>query len=374
MNNKVFKKIERFLIFFIVVLLAITITFLVIYSMNPKRLQDNIAVVYKKCVDISEDLKASLLEKVGGQSQQSVYDNLEFPDEEKLTEAQKYYYYQQLSETGKKIYLSIENNIEKIKNGEDNISLPHSLNEDAKSKENGKEYIAQEFQSAWDAFITDRSEYFYIDSSKVCLVSKITTKGSNANYEFFIGKGNNENYFIKEFKTKAEVDKALKRIDEQKKEILSNATGNNFEKIKYVHNWLVDNVKYDTTNGENASNIYGCLVNKNVVCEGYARTFKYLMDELQIPCVLVSGKATDEEGHSERHAWNYVYLKNNWFAIDTTWDDPIIIGKGKVDENIKYKYFLRGSKTMDKDHTINGQVTKNGFVFKYPTLSEEDIN
>ncbi|MDO4975117.1 MAG: transglutaminase domain-containing protein, partial [Alphaproteobacteria bacterium] len=98
--------------------------------------------------------------------------------------------------------------------------------------------------------------------------------------------------------------------------------------------------------------------NKNVVCEGYARTFKYLMDELEIPCVLVSGIAVDEDGKSERHAWNYVYLKNDWYAIDVTWDDPIIIGNGRVDSNIKYKYFLKGSNTMNKDHTSSGQITK----------------
>ena len=144
--------------------------------------------------------------------------------------------------------------------------------------------------------------------------------------------------------------------------------------MKLVHDWIVDNVRYDTAGSNNTSNIYGCLVNKTVICEGYARTFKYLMDELDIPCVLVSGIAVDDDGKSERHAWNYVYIKNNWYAIDTTWDDPIIIGNGKVDDSIRYKYFLRGSDTMQKDHTTVGQITKNGFEFRYPELSKDDIN
>ncbi len=348
-------------------LIAIIITLVVLYSMNPQKLKESIMYISEKIQSAAENLYA------GFKGQEKVEDNLEFPDEEALTEAQNYYYYQQLGNTAKKIYVSIEDNIEKLKNGEDNIPLPPSLNEDAKSNPDGKAFISSEFQNAWDAFITDKSEYFYIDSSKVCLVTKMTTKGSNTNYEFYIGKGNNENYFIDSFKTKEQVEKALDEIKDAKQDVLKNASGNNYEKMKYIHNWIIDNVKYDTANNKNNSNIYGCLVNKNVICEGYARTFKYLMDELDIPCLLVSGIAVDDNGKSERHAWNYVYIKNAWYAIDTTWDDPIIIGSGKVDDSIKYKYFLRGSDTMNKDHTTVGQITKNGYEFKYPDLSKEDI-
>lgn len=350
--------------FILISILAVVITVVVLYSMNPAKLQESFSFASDKINEYINQLKGV---STGEQ------DNIEFPEEERLTEAQKYYYYQQLSETGKKIYLTIEKNVDKIKDGEDNIPLPTSLNEDAKSNPGGKDYIAKEFQNAWDAFTTDKSQYFYIDSSKVCLVTKMTTKGSNTNYEFYIGKGDNENYFIEEFENKEQVEAAIKSVERVKKEIIKNTSGNNYEKMKYVHDWIVDNVKYDTLNSENTSNIYGCLVNKKVVCEGYARTFKYLMDELNIPCILISGKAVDEKGKSERHAWNYVYIKNNWYAIDTTWDDPIIIGTGKVDANIKYKYFLKGSDTISKNHTPIGEVTKNGFKFKYPELSKEDI-
>lgn len=372
MKEKSSNKIEKILGFLIVLLLAIIITVVVMLSLDSNKLQDAIITLQNKYTEVSQTVQKKIMKKLEIEDG-TPPDNIEFPEKEKLTEAQKYYYYEQLSETGKKIYITIGNNIERFKNGDDNIPLPPSLNEDAKNNEGGKDYIAKEFQAAWDAFITDKSEYFYLDSSKVCLVTKMTTRGSNTNYEFLIGKGDNANYFINEFNSKADVEKASQQIEAIKNEIVNNASGNNYEKMKYVHDWIIDNVKYDTTNGSNTSNIYGCLVNKNVVCEGYARTFKYLMDELNIPCVLVSGKATDENGKSERHAWNYVYIKNNWYAIDTTWDDPIIIGNGIVDDSIKYKYFLRGSNTMNQDHTTMGQITKDGVEFEYPVLSEDDI-
>lgn len=365
MRKKSNNGLIHFLQTIIVILLVLVITIIVFSSMDPTKVKETMNMVAQKIQLATENIQETFSDKTIKE------DNLVFPDEEALTDAQRYYYYQQLSETAKKIYVTMENNIESLKKAEDNIPLPPSLNEDAKA--NGKDYITKEFQSAWDAFISDRSEYFYIDSSKVCLVTKMTTKGSNTNYEFFIGKGNNENYFYDNFSNINEVESAINEVNEVKEKILANATGNNYEKIKYVHNWIVDNVKYDTNNSENIANIYGCLVNKSVVCEGYARAFKYLLDELNIPCILVSGVAIDDNGNSERHAWNYVYIKNNWYAIDPTWDDPIIIGNGIISENIKYRYFLKGSNTMNKDHETIGQITKNGFNFAYPELSEEDI-
>lgn len=371
MENRKKGGLGAFIAFVFLVLIAAIVTLIVISSMNSRSLKETLNDFKEKIQTGISNIQGYIY--VQEETLSVIPDNIEFPEEEDLTGAQRYYYYQQLSDTAKKMYITIENNVENLKNGEDNIPLPPSLNNDAKSNENGKEYIAKEFQNAWDAFVTDKSEYFYIDSSKVCLVTKITTNGSNTNYEFFISKGNNENYFIDEFKSKQEVDLAIQEVEKIKSEISKNATGNNYEKIKYVHDWIIDNVKYDTSNGKNTSNIYGCLVIKSAICEGYARSFKYLLDELEIPCVLVSGTAVDEDGNSERHAWNYVYIKNNWYAVDTTWDDPIIIGNGKIDDSVKYKYFLKGSSAIGKDHFEINQITKDGYEFKYPELSKEDI-
>lgn len=359
-----------FLMFLSVILIVFMITVIVLYNRDPLGFQKQVNEFKDQSISFIEQNTGIIL----GAKQDSIGDDLVFPDEEKLTEAQKYYFYQQLNDTSKKIYLTIEKNIDKLLNGEENIPLPSSLNEVANT-ENGKEVVAQEFQKAWDAFVMDRSEYFYLDSSKVCLVTKVTTSKKGSTYEFYISKDKEkgDNYFIDEFTSKEEVEVAIEKVEKVKNEILKNVTGNNYEKMKYVHDWLIDNVIYDTEESENTANIYGALVNKSVVCEGYARAFKYLMDELEIPCVVVSGTATDENGKKERHAWNYVYIKNNWYAIDTTWDDPIIIGNGRIDDNIKYKYFLRGSNTMNKDHVTSGQITKNGFEFSYPVLSVDDI-
>ena len=93
---------------------------------------------------------------------------------------------------------------------------------------------------------------------------------------------------------------------------------------------------------------------------------------MDIPCVIVSGTATNSQGETENHAWNYVQLNGIWYAVDCTWDDPIIIGNGKINESIKYQYFLKGSKEFNTSHAISGQMSENGKNFEYPELSVEN--
>ena len=72
---------------------------------------------------------------------------------------------------------------------------------------------------------------------------------------------------------------------------------------------------------------------------------------------------------TENHAWNYVQIEHNWYAIDCTWDDPVIIGVGIVGNTTKYKYFLKGEKEFNESHFPSGQFTENGKMFEYPILS-----
>ena len=163
-------------------------------------------------------------------------------------------------------------------------------------------------------------------------------------------------------------------MSNKENEILNTITEkNDYYKIVKSHNWIVDNLTYNMEESSDNANIYGALKNNTVVCEGYARLFKSLMDKLDIPCVLVSGEGIDTEtGARENHAWTYVYLKGAWYAIDATWDDPVIIGQGKVNPDLKYKYFLLGSDNFFKTHIEDGHLVENGMTFMYPELSKED--
>ena len=279
------------------------------------------------------------------------------------------YFYNQLDEQARIIYRAFESNKEQMKTGTYQIELGTNFSE-LLSSEGGQEKLGEYYQSAIEAYTYDNAEVFYLSPKKMYLNIEATTKGGDTTYNVYINSGKEANYLTEEFSSKEAIDQAISQIEQVKNQILQNKKGNTYEDIKMVHDYLIDTIDYESTlSKENIYNIYGALVNRECVCEGYARAFKYLLDELDIPCVMIIGTATNSQGNTENHAWNYVQLNGNWYAVDTTWDDPVIIGGGTASEESKYKYFLVGADVINQDHSSSGQFTEGGKTFSYPNLN-----
>ena len=233
------------------------------------------------------------------------------------------------------------------------------------------------YQSAVETFIYDNPDVFYLDVNKMYLNIETTTKRNDVSYNVFINSGNQANYLDEAYNSEAQINQAIAQLESVRNQIIAQAQaqGSTYNQIKYVHDYIVDNTSYDSTiSNPDIYNIYGTLIRKSSVCEGYAKSFKYLMDALDIPCVIVIGEATNSSGESESHAWNYVMLNNIWYAIDTTWDDPVVIGGGRPSSSAKTRYFLRGANTFNADHFPNGQFTQSGKTYEYPVLSQIDYS
>lgn len=281
------------------------------------------------------------------------------------------YFYNQLESYSKTIYKAFESNKENMKEGTYKINLGTSFS-NILSKQNGQEELGKYYQSAIEAYTYDNLDVFYLSPNKMYLNIETTTKGQNKTYNVYINNGEEANYLNEEFSNKQDINLALEKIEAIRKQIIHNKTGNDYEDIKMVHDYLVENIEYDTSLQEkNIYNIYGALINGKCVCEGYARAFKYLLDGLGIESTMVIGKGINSSGQSENHAWNYVKLENNWYAVDCTWDDPVIIGGGYIGNSSKYRYFLKGKEDMEKDHTTLGNFTQGGKEFEYPTLNNK---
>lgn len=282
------------------------------------------------------------------------------------------YFYNQLDDNAKLIYNAIEKEKDNMDSGNREIPLPSSLGK-LYEYENGEALVNQTYQNAIDAFRMDYVDLFYVDTTKLYLMTTITTRALKKTYNIKLAKGENvENYFLDNFLEKEDVKEAIEYVKGMAEAFKQSTTGSEYEQIKFVHDWLVNSVEYDQTlSKKNNANIYGTLKDKEAICEGYARTFKYILDKLEIPCVLVSGIGTDKEGKSERHMWNYVLLEGNWYAVDCTWDDPIVTG-GKQTNKMKYQYFLKGAESFQKDHREDGNVSIQGKKFEYPNLSIQD--
>lgn len=281
------------------------------------------------------------------------------------------YYYNQLDNTAKLIYDTIESNLSNMTSGNYEIKLSSQI-ADVLYEDYGENKLDTSFQSAWDALMLDRVDTFFIDVTRVNLKMRKTTYGKKVTYALSIAPADSNGYLANGLESKEKVDNILNEIKETRDNIVKRLNGIDYNKIMHAHDWIINNLQYEQNiTNNNVYNLYGALIEKSAVCEGYAEALKYILDEVNIPCVLVSGTATNSEGKTERHEWNYVQLYGKWYAIDSTWDDPVVKGTGYVSDSIKHRYFLVGSNEMNKNHFPNGQMTESGQKFVYPTIEIE---
>ena len=102
-----------------------------------------------------------------------------------------------------------------------------------------------------------------------------------------------------------------------------------FDKIKAIHDYVVDRIDYTNDDTYKCHSTYAAIVEGKAVCQGYASLFLRMCKQSGIPARYITGK-----GDGEPHAWNIVKLGDYWYNVDTTWDDPIML------RALYYDYFL----------------------------------
>ena len=145
-------------------------------------------------------------------------------DDENLSlsnEKQNRFYYNQLSDTAKKIYDKIIKNEEKLKTGTAEIQFTNHEFDDILKKSTGMQTLSEEYQNAVDAVRYDNMDLFYIDFTKTILRTITYTKASSTSFEVYLTKIEGEdNYFVDNITSKQQVDAMLTEIKAIKKFIL----------------------------------------------------------------------------------------------------------------------------------------------------------
>lgn len=160
------------------------------------------------------------------------------------------------------------------------------------------------------------------------------------------------------FMTKEQEEKVTEKVSKLLKSLkLDGKT--NYEKVKLIYDYIVENVSYDRESdkrdGYIAYSAYAALIEGKAVCQGYANLLYRLCLESGIDCRIVSGSC-DGEGH----AWNIIRIGDYYYHADATWD---AVRK-------KYEYFLKCPDNIT-DHVLNKQYDNTSF-FKEHVFGEKD--
>ena len=122
-----------------------------------------------------------------------------------------------------------------------------------------------------------------------------------------------------------------------------------WEKEKYVHDFICENVHYDKLKKSYSHEIIGPLGQGVGVCEGIAKSVKVLCDALGIWCMIAICGNNPEKGIKYRHTWNIVKIGGTYYHLDATFDNTL--GKHSFGaKEIRYDYFNLDDKNIFRDH------------------------
>lgn len=161
---------------------------------------------------------------------------------------------------------------------------------------------------------------------------------------------------------KSYTDEQIKEINEKIQEVVDNKVKDTKDKreiIKIVHDYIINNSKYDSQKSDKnidmyASNIaYGPLLQGYGLCGGYTDAMAIFLDYFDIPNYKVI---------SENHVWNAVYLDGKWYHLDVTWDDPVM--KDGSDA-LEYSFFLITTKQLQEEESNQHQFDTSVFSEVY---------
>lgn len=157
--------------------------------------------------------------------------------------------------------------------------------------------------------------------------------------------------------SKEEISEINYVVDNQIKKLITDNISAK-DKIKIVHDYVINNTKYDSLKSENinddtykSNTAYGVLIQGYGICSGYSDTIAIFLNKLNIPNYKIS---------NDNHIWNLVYINGVWRHLDATWDDPISEFNEKRDT-----YFLIDydelTKLKDDTHAFDKEIYKEAY-------------
>lgn len=242
-------------------------------------------------------------------------------------------------------------------------------------------------RAVYDAFDRDHPEVFWLSGKNKFSLSVSYSSSQYTVRVYFLLKTSDFDIRAAKYKTEEAIRAAINERDSNVQQILSGISqDDDYEKIVYFNQWLTKNNGYNSSSNLNSID-HDCRTcisalagtprgTESPVCEGYARAFQVLCDEAGIPCVLVDGNAVSSDGSGGPHMWNNVQLDGKWYAVDVTWNDPIIGGNSDSEGN--EEYLLVGAGTVidgtafSKSHNVENSASDGGPNFTNgPELAAE---
>ncbi len=144
--------------------------------------------------------------------------------------------------------------------------------------------------------------------------------------------------------------------DDLAKYFISNFSSDS-QRARAIFVWVASNLEYDIENmyeidvsAKPADKIQKTLKTRKGVCINYALLFEEISKKANLNAVVIEGY-TRQAGTTELipHAWNAVFVDNEWLLLDATWASGHV-NKGKYFKNFNDSFYDVNPITLIKSH------------------------
>lgn len=156
--------------------------------------------------------------------------------------------------------------------------------------------------------------------------------------------------------TEEQIKMINEKVKDLEKELFKDKKLSEVEKINLVHDYIINNTKYDSDRSDlniikyKSDIAYGPLFENYAICGGYSDLMAIFLEDLNIKNYKVS---------TDKHVWNVVKINGNWLHIDLTWDDPITSDGSNI---LDHKFLLINTKKLleieKTQHNFNDKIYK----------------
>ncbi len=169
-------------------------------------------------------------------------------------------------------------------------------------------------------------EFLLLDNPRIFYVSNFCVERRGFNPEYMTIKP--------KYRFPTDMCKAIqKNIDKIVAPIIEKGRyKSNLVKEQLIHDFLISRGTYKDENADYSHEMYGPLLYGIGVCEGMAKAFKFMADEIGLGAIIATGVIKKK---NEQHAWNIVNVAGNFYNLDVTFDANLYMKIGAR----RYDYF-----------------------------------
>ncbi len=253
--------------------------------------------------------------------------------------AENKWYYSNLSDVQKEIYLVLKDYIENFKTGYTPLEVEGITSID-------------DIGNANLAFRNDYPEYFWVPNRMGYIYD-----GTVYSFAYLGPEENEESVYIC---SKQEAERMLKEQNEVIEVFINTLKKGmtDYDIELALHDWLAECITYSIAAADDyksyplAYTAYGALINGSAVCEGYAEAMSLILGRVGIQSITITGD------YGGGHMWNMVNIGGDWYHVDVTNDD--LAESSQQGMSIKHNLFNRTDEYMESHgYTIDPDFSED---------------